>query len=224
MPVGNMVQHRERLVIRTGVIVSTLALLLTFAVLPFIRQWREREIEIAALRSDADSLAGLVASASQLDASAAAQEKALSESTRRTLHARSAPLAASALQSLLQDASDASHLLVTKLDVAQTVAAAGAATNTSANVTSNAESSALSGARDATGASTVSRNATAVSLPATLAAYCDVVGLAALLDHLAHAPRIVYVERVTVQQNSALRGAPDMLQVTLSLRAPVVLE
>ena len=220
MPVGNTVQRRERLVIRAGVIVSGLALVLTFAVLPFVRHWREREIEIAALRSDADSLAGLVASASQLEARAAAEEKALSESARRTLHARSAPLAASALQSLLQDASDASHLLVTKLDVAQTVAAAGAATNAA----SNSESSALSGARDATGASTVSRNATAVSLPATLAAYCDVVGLAALLDHLAHAPRVVYVERVTVQQNSALRGAPDMLQVTLSLRAPVVLE
>jgi hypothetical protein len=34
----------------------------------------------------------------------------------------------------------------------------------------------------------------------------------------------VYVERMSVQQNSAVRGAADMLQVTLSLRAPVVLQ
>jgi hypothetical protein len=199
-----MVQRRERLVIRVGVSITAVALALTFVVLPFLRHWSARESDIAMLRSQADSLAGLVANAAQIESSAAAQEKSLSESTRRTLHARSAPLAASALQSLLQDASDASHLLVTKLDVAQTVAASG----TSAAATSTLPAG----------------TSTASSLPATLAAYCDVVGLAALLDHLAHAPRVVYVERVTVQQNSALRGAPDMLQVTLSVRAPVVLE
>jgi hypothetical protein len=35
---------------------------------------------------------------------------------------------------------------------------------------------------------------------------------------------VVVVEKLSVTQNSALRGAPDVLQVTLAVRAPVVLE
>jgi hypothetical protein len=61
------------------------------------------------------------------------------------------------------------------------------------------------------------------SVPATLSAYCDIHGLAALLRHLETGPRAVAVERMTVQINPALRGAPDVLQVSLTLRAPVVL-
>ncbi len=216
MPVDSRLQRRERLVIRIGGIVTATALALTFVALPFVRHWRARELDISTLQRDADSLSGLVANASEIETAAAAQERALSENARRTLHARSAPLAASALQSLLQDASDASHLLVTKLDVAQTAAAPTAS--------SKVDVSGGVGANEPNANLTASRRASVVSLPATLAAYCDIVGLAALLDHLAHAPRVVYVDRVTVQQNSALRGAPDMLQVTLSLRAPVVIE
>jgi hypothetical protein len=58
---------------------------------------------------------------------------------------------------------------------------------------------------------------------ATLAALGDVEGLALLLAQLGEGPRPVRVERVTVQRNPALRGAPDVLQWTLVVRAPVVL-
>ena len=58
---------------------------------------------------------------------------------------------------------------------------------------------------------------------ATLAALGDVEGLALLLAQLGDGPRPVLVERVTVQRNPALRGAPDVLQWTLVVRAPVVL-
>jgi hypothetical protein len=58
---------------------------------------------------------------------------------------------------------------------------------------------------------------------ATLAALGDVEGLALLLAQLGEGPRPVQVERVTVQRNPALRGAPDVLQWTLVVRAPVVL-
>jgi Tfp pilus assembly protein PilO len=61
-------------------------------------------------------------------------------------------------------------------------------------------------------------------LTATLSAYGDIHGLAALLAQLAEAPRIVTVERLTVQINPALRGAPDVLRVTVGVRAPVVME
>lgn len=202
---------REQRVIAIGAIVVVTGLLFAYVLLPFARQWYTRSQEITSLRAQSDTLAGLVASASQLESAASAQERLLAASSRRVLHARSATLAASSLQSLLQDAADASHLVVTRLDVAQSVADA-----------SSAESS--SGSPSDTNSVPSRSDGRSVTLPATLAAYCDIVGLAALLDHLARAPRVVYVERLTVQQNSSLRGAPDMLQVTLSLRAPVVLE
>lgn len=61
-------------------------------------------------------------------------------------------------------------------------------------------------------------------LTASLSAYGDIHGLASLLAQLANAPRITAVERLTVQINSALRGAPDVLRVTLEVRAPMVME
>ena len=206
----NAVKARERRVVAVGAIVVAVGLLLAYVMLPFARHWNMREQALRAVRAQSDTLAGLIASASQLEAVASAQERLLASSNRRVLHARSATLAASSLQSLLQDASDASHLVVTRLDVAQDLSqqtSPETAPDSSLNVTTQSAS-----------------RGRAVSLPATLAAYCDIVGLAALLDHLARAPRVVYVERITVQQNSSLRGAPDMLQVTVTLRAPVVIE
>jgi hypothetical protein len=59
---------------------------------------------------------------------------------------------------------------------------------------------------------------------ASLSVVGDVHGLATLLSTLERGPRVLFVERLTVVQNSALRGAPDVLQVTLAVRAPVVIE
>lgn len=207
----NATKAREQRVIAIGAIVVVAGLLLAYVILPFARQWYTRSQEIRALRAQSDTLAGLVASASQLESAATTQERTLAASNRRVLHARSSTLAASSLQSLLQDAADASHLVVTRLDVAQSVAD-GVGTESAPGASTDTSTSPSRG------------EGRSVALPATLAAYCDIVGLAALLDHLARAPRVVYVERLTVQQNSSLRGAPDMLQVTLSLRAPVVIE
>ena len=206
----NAVKARERRVLAVGATVVVVGLLLAYVMLPFARHWSAREQALGAVRAQSDTLAGLIASASQLETVASAQERSLASSNRRVLHARSATLAASSLQSLLQDASDASHLVVTRLDVAPDLSP-----QSSGEV-----------ARDSSPTATTQSapRGRAVSLPATLAAYCDIVGLAALLDHLARAPRVVYVERITVQQNSSLRGAPDMLQVTVTVRAPVVLE
>ncbi len=202
---SNAVQQRERRVVIGGAVVTLAGLLLAWVVVPYARSWMAREAEIRQLRQEVAVASGLVAAAPQLESASALGERALSERARRVFHARSTALAASALQSLLQDAADASHLVVTRLDVAQESAASDGTTNGPTNGTTN-------------------ETAGATSLPATLAAYCDVVGLAALLDQLARAPRVVVVERLTVQQNSALRGAPDMLQVTLLLRAPVIVE
>lgn len=58
----------------------------------------------------------------------------------------------------------------------------------------------------------------------TVSAYGDVRGLATLLSTLTHGARVVVPSALTVQQNSALRGAPDVVQVTMTVRAPVVIE
>lgn len=61
-------------------------------------------------------------------------------------------------------------------------------------------------------------------LRGSLSAYGDIHGVAALLRALEAGPRVVAVERISVQQNSALRGAPDVLQVTIGVRAPVLID
>lgn len=196
---------RERRTVLIGVAVVTVALVFTYVLLPFAQRWQTREVEIAQTRAQIQELAALVLHAGALDSAASRAEQRLVLGGRRTFRARSATLAASALQSYLQDAADASRLVVTRLDVA------------SANTLDGGAPIGTAGGED--GARSRGRE-----IPATLSAYCDITGLADVLAQFAHGPRVVLVDRVTVQQTSALRGAPDMLQVTLTLRAPVSLE
>lgn len=185
---------RERRVITAGAVVVLLALLVTYVVLPLARRWSAREARLADVRARIATADALRAHATAIDSAATDEERALAGVGRRVLRARSATLAASALQSLLQDAADASRLSVTRLDVASPGMEADSARISDAGV-----------------------------LPATLAAYGDIHGLAAALDLLARGPRVVHVDRLTVQLNPALRGAPDMLAITMTLRAPVAL-
>lgn len=181
-------ERREARTVAAGALVVAVACLLAFIVFPFARRWQLREVELDTTRAAIADLEQLVRDRRALDSAATATENQLAARGRRVIHARSSTLAASAMQSFLQDASDASRLVVTRLDVAQTEAS------------------------DAT------------TLPATLTAHTDIHGLAELLGHLERGPRVVRVERMTVQMNSALRGAPDMLQLALTLRAPVLLD
>jgi hypothetical protein len=196
---------RERRTVLWGASVVTVSLLVTYVLLPFARHWELREVELEGTRARVTEVAALVANARALDSAATAEERLLASGGRRVIRARSRALAASALQSFLQDASDASRLVVTRLDVA----------------TGDTDNEASPGADSlAVDAGT----SPATFIPATLSAHCDVTGLADLLSQFSNGPRVVQVERMTVQTTSALRGAPDMLQVTLTLRAPVIIE
>ena len=210
MALRNATQQREQRVVVIGATLVIVALFASYVVLPFVRRWTVREVLVREARDDVAMLSGLVSSAPALENAATRAEAALAVSPSRIFHARSAPLAASALQSLLQDAANASHLLVTRLDVAQSLTSVPTQTFRAPAIADTAPAASAAGI--------------GANLPATLAAYCDILGLAAVLDHLAHAPRVVHVEKLTIQQNSALRGAPDMLQIVLTVRAPVVLE
>lgn len=61
-------------------------------------------------------------------------------------------------------------------------------------------------------------------VPITLAANGDIFGLADLLRQLRVAKIAIAVDKLQVQNNSALRGAPDVLQLVLTLHAPVIVE
>ncbi len=61
-------------------------------------------------------------------------------------------------------------------------------------------------------------------LPITLSANGDIFGLAELLRQIRRAQYVVLVDKLQVQNNSALRGAPDVLQIALSLHAPVIVQ
>lgn len=65
---------------------------------------------------------------------------------------------------------------------------------------------------------------TSGDLPFELSANGDILGLTDLLQRIRTARYIVSVREMTVQNTSALRGAPDVLQVTLSLDAPVIVQ
>lgn len=185
---------RERRVVMGGALVVVVACAVVYGVVPWVRQWNARELELAAARDRAAYLTTLIARTAQLESDASASESALASSPRRVLHARSAPLGASALQSLLQDAADASHVVVTRLEVSG----------------------------DATADSSAAAPSSGPSLPATMSVYGDISGVTALLGVLSHGPRVVHVNRVALTRNSALVGAADVVQATLQLSAPVL--
>jgi hypothetical protein len=197
--------QREQRTLLAGAIVVAAALVIAYAIVPFMLRWRQRDAELDGARLRLRELSSLVANAPALDSAARMAERSLESGGRRVFRARSMTLAASALQSFLQDASDASSLVVTRLDVAD----AAEATSVESPRSSVTDSLPPSGT---------------TSITATLSAHCDIAGLARLLAQFEHGPRVVHVERMTVQQNSALRGAPDMLQITLTVRAPAVIE
>jgi hypothetical protein len=115
---GPAISARERRTILLGAAVSLLALTLVFAVLPFVRHWRARESVLAAELSRVARLRAIVAAESKLHDAVAARETALESSPQRLIAGRTPALAASALQSLLQDFADQSQITVSRLDVA----------------------------------------------------------------------------------------------------------
>ena len=76
----NAVKARERRVLAVGATVVVVGLLLAYVMLPFARHWSMREQELRAVRAQSDTLAGLIATASQLEAVASAQERSLASS------------------------------------------------------------------------------------------------------------------------------------------------
>ncbi|MEP7380764.1 MAG: GspMb/PilO family protein [Gemmatimonadota bacterium] len=109
---------RERRTIALGGAVLGMALLLATVVVPALGRWRDREAMIDALRRERGQLISLGSHAEALQAVARARSAAVESLPVRLIHGRTAALAASSLQSVLQAYASASRVSVTRLDVA----------------------------------------------------------------------------------------------------------
>lgn len=168
------------------VAVAVLSVLAAAFGYPFGKHWMAREAELKSARAQLAALQSVVDHQPQADSIEAARNQLLASQPTRVLRARSRALAASALQSLVQELAESSNVTITRLDVAG-----------------------LESAGD---------------LPFELSATGDIYGLADLLQRIRTARFVVNVQKLQVQNNSALRGAPDVLQIALSLEAPVIVQ
>lgn len=103
-----------------GATVSVVALVLAYGVLPFARRWSDREDRIAASADRLSRLRSLVANERELRAVVAAREAAgaAAGTGRGILAGRTPALAASSLQSAIQEYATRSRVSVSRLDVA----------------------------------------------------------------------------------------------------------
>ncbi|MGV3711301.1 MAG: GspMb/PilO family protein [Gemmatimonas sp.] len=171
---------------------------LAVVLIPQARAWGERESLISAARARLDSLSLATAQQPGLEATVQLRETELSALPQRILRSRSRALAASALQSLVQEMAESSNVTVTRLDVAGDVASEIA--------------------------NSASGRPSAGDVPITLTANGDIYGLTELLRQIQTGRFVIVVDKLQTQNNSALRGAPDVLQIALSLHAPVIVE
>ena len=169
-----------------GVVWLVVLTLLMIALVPQAREWRTRETRITAAQGQLQKLANIVQNQTALDSIIQQHERELERRPQRVLRARSRALAASALQSMVQEMAEASNVTVTRLDVANSINSG--------------------------------------DLPITLSANGDIFGLAELLRQFRAARYTVVIDKLQAQNNSALRGAPDVLQIALSLHAPVIVQ
>jgi hypothetical protein len=100
-----------------GLLVSTLGLLVAYGILPFAWHWQAREQRIAADTEKLARLRGLIEHEADLQRAVSERSGALTGHDQRLLSARTTALAASHLQSVLQDFANQSQVTVSQLDV-----------------------------------------------------------------------------------------------------------
>lgn len=183
---------RDRRTLMLGA-VAVACVLVLYTLIPFVRQWSDREQLITARRGELSRLRGVKSAESMLRNAVNARLARAEEYSQRPVSAATAPLAAGVLQGVLQRYSDDSQLSVSELNVA--------------------------GEPDSTAVPLA-------ALPATLIALGDVYGVADLLSRVQHGSTLLEVRELTVQVNPARRadGGGELLQVTLVVRAPFVIE
>lgn len=119
MPVLRL-SRRERRTVMAGAAVSIAALVLAYGMLPFARRWSDREDRIGASADRLARLRSLVANEGELRTLVTTREAATAApgGGRGILVGRTPALAASSLQSAIQNYATRSRVTVSRLDVA----------------------------------------------------------------------------------------------------------
>ena len=115
---GRALEPRERRTIFLGATVVAVAAIVVLVLLPLGRRWSERESLIDATRQHLARVTSIVGHEAELAEATRALEGRLEASGTRLVRARTLPLAASAIQSLVRDYAQASVVTVTRLDAA----------------------------------------------------------------------------------------------------------
>ena len=101
-----------------GATVVAVTAVVTLVLVPLGRRWSEREALIATTRQHLARVTSIVGHETELAASTRSVDAQLDANGTRLVRARSMPLAASAVQSLVRDYAQASVVTVTRLDAA----------------------------------------------------------------------------------------------------------
>ena len=116
---------RERRIIAAGAVVSTLALLAVWVLLPYARRWQDREEAIVAQETRLMQLQRLVEGENAARQNLASGQRARSGLRRRLLTGSTPALAASSLQARLQALADTSRVSLDRIDPMAEPGAAG---------------------------------------------------------------------------------------------------
>ena len=115
---GRRLEPRERRTIALGATIVAVAAIVVLVLLPLGRRWNEREALIAVTRQHLARVSSIVGHEAELNEATRTLEGRLEASGTRLVRARTLPLAASAIQSLVRDYAQASVVTVTRLDAA----------------------------------------------------------------------------------------------------------
>jgi predicted component of type VI protein secretion system len=132
---GRAIEPRERRTLALAALVSVVALVSAYGVVPFARRWTAREESIAAKREQLARLQWLARNEPRLTRTAEERERALDAGPRRLIVGESANLASAELQRAMLELAEASQLEVQQVDVANAADAASSATHIGARLT-----------------------------------------------------------------------------------------
>jgi hypothetical protein len=122
---GRNLEPRERRTIAIGATVVAVAAFIVLVLVPLGRRWSEREALIAVTRHHLARVASIVGREAELAEATRRLDSRLDASGTRLVRARSLPLAASAVQSMVRDYAGSSVVTVTRLDAAREPIASG---------------------------------------------------------------------------------------------------
>ena len=122
---GRNLEPRERRTIAIGATVVGITAIVMLVFVPLGRRWSGREALISVTRNHLARVASIVGHETELAGATRNMEARLDAGGTRLVRAKSLPLAASAVQSMVRDYASASVVTVTRLDAAGEPVASG---------------------------------------------------------------------------------------------------